>query len=120
MTTVVEQKRSRAATWGWRILVALSGLLTLNGVGLYVFIADTHIFRTAALIEAGLGAVALVAAWEGRRSGARWAWNATGVLVAVLAALTVHIFVGGEPGIALWYLFLTAAGAVGQALAARG
>jgi hypothetical protein len=120
MVTNREKSLSRAARWGWGLLVTLSALLALNGLGLYFFIADSHLMRTVSLMEIGLGLLALVVAWEGFRQGARWAWRAIWVLVALLAVLGLHILLEGDMGISMWYLSLAAVALLGQLLAGRG
>lgn len=116
-----ERSRPRAATWGWGILLALTAMLALNGVALYFFIAETGVVQTAAVLEIGLGLLALAVTWEGFRRGTRWAWNATWILVAMLAALGLHLLLGGgEAEVSAWYLALAAIALVGQLLAGRG
>jgi hypothetical protein len=46
------KQMTAAATWGWQILVGLSGLLVLNGAGLYLFIVDTQVERTIGVLLA--------------------------------------------------------------------
>lgn len=36
------------ARWGWRLLITVSAVLVLNGIGLYLVIVDTHSERTIA------------------------------------------------------------------------
>lgn len=120
MVTNRENGLPRAARWGWGLLVTLSALLALNGLMLYFFIADSYLMRTVSLMEIGLGLLALVVAWEGFRQGTRWAWRAIWVLVALLAALGLHILLGGDIGVSVWYLSLAAVALLGQLLAGRG
>ena len=114
-----EDKLPRTVKWGWGVLLTLSALLALNGVTLYFFIADSHLMRTASLLELGLGLFALGVAWEGFRRGSRWAWKIFWILVTLLAILGIHILVGGELGVSLWYLSLAVVALVGQLLAGR-
>ena len=124
MITAQESKPTGTTRWGWRILLAASSLLALNGVMLYFFIADSAadsaLMQTASVLEIGLGLLALVIAWEGARHGSRWAWKALWVFVALLAALTAQLLANGEGGIALWYLTLAIIALAGQLLVARG
>lgn len=120
MITNKESSLPRIAKWGWSILLALSVILALNGITLYFFIADSHLMQTVSVMEIGLGLLALVVALEGFRHGSRWAWNATWVLVALLATVGFHILIGGQSGVSLWYLSLAAGALVGQLLAGRG
>jgi hypothetical protein len=115
-----ENSLPRTAKWGWGILVALAALLTLNGLALYFFIADSHLMQTTSVMEIGLGLMTAVVAWEGLRSGTRWAWNALWVLVVLLAVLGVHILLGGESGVGVWYLSLAVVALLGQLLAGKG
>ncbi|HSM57507.1 MAG TPA: hypothetical protein VK879_15250 [Candidatus Sulfomarinibacteraceae bacterium] len=111
---------SRSSRWGWGILLSLSVLLTLNGLALYFFIADSQLMQTVSVMEVGLGLFVMVVSWEGFRRRSRWAWNATWVLVALLAALGLHILLGGEePGVGLFYLSLSAIALLGQLLAGK-
>lgn len=120
MLRTTESNMPRAAKWGWGILLALSIMLTLNGIMLYFFIADSHLMRTVSVLETGLGLLTLVIIWEGFRRGSRWAWNATWVLVTLLGVLGLHILTGGDRVVSLWYLSLAAVALAGQMLAARG
>lgn len=122
MTTnnVRSKTQSRLATWGWGILVAVSAVLILNGAGLFLFIADTQIFRTAAIVLAGLGLLALAITLDGFRHRTQHAWNSSWLLVAVLAVLAIHITVGGERDVAIWHAILAATALAGQLLAGTG
>jgi hypothetical protein len=119
---MIEQKRNRprVARWGWGILVALGAMLALNGVMLYFVIAETAQVQTASVLETGLGFLVLLVAWEGFRHGSHWAWRTTWVLVAVLAAVGLHIVINGETGVGFYYLGLAAIALLGQVLAGRG
>lgn len=122
MTTndTTQQASPRLATWGWGILVTISGVLVLNGAGLFLFIADTQIFRTTAIVLVGLGLLALAITVDGFRHGAQHAWNSSWLLVAVLTMLAVHTTVGGERDVAMWHVILAATALAGQLLAGTG
>jgi hypothetical protein len=110
--------RSRTARWGWGILLTLSGLLVLNGLLLYAIVATGPQEQTISIMQMGFGALAVMVAWEGFRGRSAWAWNATWVMVALLAALALHIRrIGDRPDVGLWYVFLTAIALAGQLLA---
>lgn len=122
MMTVLELEveKRMTATWGWRILVIVSALLILNGVGLYAFIVETHTERTIGVLLAAFGALSLVVALEGLRSGTRWAWNTMWVVVASLVAVGAHTLRGDRLDVPATYLVLAAVALVGQILARKG
>ena len=110
--------RSRFETVGWGIAVVVAGLLFLNGLVLYFVVFEEAIEKTLAIIETGLGAVALITALAGFRERTRWAWLAMWALAAELGAITAHAFANGEDAtVGVWYLFLTALLVIGQVLA---
>lgn len=119
MVQTQEQVLPRLAKWGWGVLLAIGAVLALNGAGLYFFIAESQIVQTAAILTTGTGLLALGLAWEGFRHGSRWAWRVLWALVLTLAALGVHILVGGEQVVGIWYLALAGAALVGQLLAGK-
>ena len=118
ISTLEAKSQSRAAKWGWGILLVLSTLLILNGVtwfftgprlswieelGIleefrqaYPVIAENYATnaRQVALWYMSFGLLALLVALEGFRNGSRWAWYATWVLVAALAAVGVLYLTG--------------------------
>lgn len=49
MITQQEHSLPRVAKWGWGILLTVR--LALNGVMLYVFIADSHLMQTTSVME---------------------------------------------------------------------
>jgi hypothetical protein len=110
---------SAAGRWGWRILVVVSALLLLNGVALYVIIVDTHTERTIGVLLAAFAALALAVAFEGLRHGSRWAWHASWVTVASLAAVGLHSLRGDRMDLPVWYLSLSAIALAGQLMAGR-
>jgi hypothetical protein len=107
-----------AVTWGWRILVGLSGLLLLNGVALYLFV-DTQTERTIGVLLAAFAAMGLMVTLEGLRHGTRWAWTTTWVMVGSLTAVGLHMLRGDRIDLVLFYIFLAGVALVGQLLAGR-
>jgi hypothetical protein len=122
MTTndTTQQASPRLETWGWGILVTVSGVLVLNGVGLFLFIADTQIFRTTAILLVGVGLLALAITVDGFRHRTHHGWNSSWLLVAILTMLAVHTVVGGERDVAMWHVILAATALAGQLLAGTG
>lgn len=122
MTSTFETTRVAQARWGWRIVLSVAALLTVNGIALYAFVMDTHQERTIAILVAGLGLQALVVAVAGLRSSAPWAWNATWALFAVLVAIGIHVLAGGgeDPAISVWYFLLGALVLAGQLMNRAG
>lgn len=111
---------SSAATWGWRILVGVAGLLLLNGVGLYLFIVDTQTEGTIGVLLTAFAALGFMVALEGLRHGTRWAWHTTWVMVGSLAAVGAHMLRGDRVDLVFTYLFLAAVALTGQLLAWKG
>lgn len=139
--------RSRAAKWGWGLLLLLSALLALNGVGwfltgpsislasieqdtgmsvsefrqAYPTVADSIAVnaRQVAIWFMSFGILALLVALEGFRRGSRWAWYAAWVLVAAPAAVGLNELVEGGAAFGLAALGLGAIGLLGQILAGR-
>lgn len=107
------------ARWGWRILVTVSALLVLNGVGLYLFL-DTHVERTIGLLVAAVGAFALVATVEGARPGVALARRVAWVLAATLAAIGLHSLRSDRLDLVGLYLALAAIAVVGAVLTQQG
>ena len=107
---------SATSRFGWRILLALSGLLVINGAGLYLAV-DTHVERTIGVLLTAFAALALMVAREGLRHGTRWAWQTSWLLPVSLAAIALHSLRGDRADIPAWYLGLAALALVGQLLA---
>lgn len=147
MRSVAGGSQTRTQRWGWGILIALSALLALNGVGLYFMSASPAIFKqdtgvpmaevrqayptvadqvvregqNISLLLAGFGVMALVVALEGFRHASRWAWNATWVLVAWLVVGGLQaLVIGGRLDIGGFYLAFAGVALVGQLLARQG
>lgn len=108
---------SRTSRWGWRILLILTILLTINGVHLYFFIVETASQQTTAILLTGFGALAVVVALEGFRHGSRWAWVGMWVVVGVLAVVSLHMLRNEQNIIGFWYLALATITLIGQVLA---
>ncbi len=107
---------SATSRLGWWVLLVLSGLLAINGVGLYL-VVDTHVERTIGVLLTAFAALALAVALEGLRHGTRWAWQTSWLLPVSLAAIGLHSLRGDRADIPTWYLGLAAVALVGQLLA---
>lgn len=144
MTTEAAKNQTRSAKWGWGILIVVSALLLLNGVGWFFFGPSSSAsnqaqelgmttseyresYPTAAKLVEGnarqvaiwymaYGLMALIVALEGYRHGSRWAWYAMWTLVAVCAAVAL-LELGGIFGYIM--LVLAVISLVGQLLARR-
>jgi hypothetical protein len=110
-------RHPRTARWGWGILVALSGLLILNGILLYFVIVQTPQEQTLAILLTGFGSLALVVALEGFRRGGEGALRGMWVMVALLFVLVLHMARIGRMDVAVFYLILGALALTGQLLA---
>lgn len=147
MNKTSSQVQSRAAKWGWGILIAVSALLVVNGVGLYFLSASPAIFeqdtgvpmaevsrayptvanqvvregQNVAILSTCFGLLALVVALEGFRHGTRWAWNAAWVLVAwpVVGGFQTLV-VNGRLDLGGFFVAFGVIALVGQLLARRG
>ncbi|MDX1449487.1 MAG: hypothetical protein R3246_10555 [Acidimicrobiia bacterium] len=114
---------SRAARWGWGIILATASLMAVNGVGWIFFGPDAVVSDTAgnigisvaefgerypglvdeitvnqyqvAIYLMALGATGFMAASAGYRMRYRWAWRITWVLVAIPVALVVSGLAAG-------------------------
>lgn len=145
MTNGYPRTRTRVQKWGWTILLAVSFMLVLNGVGWfftgpgtslsnieqdtgvplaefkesYPTVADgvEENARQVAIWFMAFGILALVVALEGFRRGSRWAWNATWTLVAAPAAIALNVLAGGGGIFGFAVLGVAAVALVGQLLA---
>lgn len=137
MTTVTEVKNhSRLAKLGWGILLVISVLLALNGV-FWFFFGPQQVgvsleefgqvnpnmarqmatnARQVAIWYLAFGLLALLITLEGLRHRSRWAWYATWVLVAVLAAIGMLY----RDGFGVYLLGLVPIALIGQLLAGKG
>lgn len=119
MAVIGTETSSRAvAKCGWAILIAVGAALTVNGVGQYVLMATSPGGRATGILLTGVGLAALMASLDGWRNGSRLAWNISWIVVAVLAALGVHVLLGGMRDFSGWHLAIAAAALAGQLLAA--
>jgi hypothetical protein len=111
-----------ASNWGWGVVLAVAALLSVNGIALYAFIMETHVERTVAILVTGLGLQSIAVAIAGLRTGSRWAWSATWVLFAVMAAIGIHALTGDSEGVTVgvWYFFLASVVLAGQILSRNG
>ena len=128
MASKVDYRPSGRAKWGWGILIGMSALLTLAGIGWVISLPemateniaeyamiDTSVLRQSvafdiiSMIARGYGAaytaiglMGLLVAREGYRRGTRWAWNVMWVPAASFAALAATFMQAGEsPGLSL-------------------
>jgi hypothetical protein len=146
---MAEEGRSRAAGWGWGILLVIASLIALNGISWIFFGPDAVVSSTAenigvsvtefeeaypAAIDAitvnqyqvatylvAIGAMGLLAALAGYRLRYRWAWHITWVLVATPAALVAGGLAAGYGvgGFLAMMLLLALLALAGQLLAGR-
>jgi hypothetical protein len=149
MKTNREDTRTRTAKWGWGILLVMSTLLILAGLGWYFSLPDMALeniaertslgpdgymvgkpsaFDIITLIARGYGAgyaalglMALLVALTGYRTGTRWAWMAMWVLVLAYAAIAGIFLLAGETyALSLGVLSLAVITLVGLLLARKG
>lgn len=114
---MIGQSGVKTQNWGWRILLLVSVLVIVNAIVLYLFIADSDIVQTAALLQLGVGLLALGAAWEGLRRRPAWAWTMLWALVLTLFLVGAHIFMRDDAGVGSFYLGLATVTLAGQLLA---
>jgi hypothetical protein len=148
VSTLEAKSQSRAAKWGWGILMGVSALLMLAGLGWYFSLpqmlleniveyaslepgvltqGEPSAFDVIALIArgygagyAGLGLLGLIVGVEGYRNGTRWAWIAMWVLVFALMAIAGIFMLAGDNVPGLGSLALAVVALVGMLLARRG
>ena len=148
-TPMLEAKsQSRAARWGWGILIGVSALLMLAGLGWYFSLPEMLLeniveygnvesrnliqgepsaFDVITLIARGYGAgyaalglLGLLVGVEGYRNGTRWAWIAMWVLVSAYIALAGIFMLSGDSAPGLGSLVLAVFALAGMLLARRG
>jgi len=142
------KNQSRAAKWGWGILMGVSALLMLAGLSWYfslpqmlleniveygnletgdltqgepsAFDIITLIARGYGAGYVGLGLLGLLVGLEGYRNGTRWAWMAMWVLVFAYMAIAGIFLLSGDyvPGLGSFVLAVVAL--VGMLLARKG
>ncbi len=147
INTVNQQgiSQAKSAKIGWIILLVVSALLMLNGLGWFFSGPDismssmaedlgitatnfeqtypeaalsvTATTRMVAIWFLAFGALAFLVSLEGYRHGSRWAWYASWVLVVTLIAVGI-LEIGSPFGIAL--LVMAAVTLVGGLLARKG
>ena len=123
MERASETVRPAINKWGWAIMFAAGALVAVEGVALYLNllgVLERALEKDAALLITVIGVQSIAAAVAGLRTGARWAWNAGWVLLAVLVGVGVIHTIGGEPSVGVLHLAVAAAVLVAQLLAARG
>jgi len=124
MGATQEYRQTRTAKWGWGILLVMSAILILAGIGWYFSLPEMALenisertslepdgfmvgkpsaFDIITLIARGYGAgyavlglMALLIALDGYRYGRRWTWMAMWVLVLAYAAIAVIFLLAGE------------------------
>jgi hypothetical protein len=150
ISTLEAKSQTRAAKWGWGILLIMSALLTLAGVNWFITLPDMNLeniasrtgmepagfmtgepsaFDVITLLARGygvgyaaLGLLAFLVALEGYRNGSRWAWTAIWVLVAAFTALAAIFTIAAEGVYAasLGILAFAVIALVGMLLARQG
>lgn len=149
MGTNRENKRSKTAKWGWGILLGMSALLILAGIGWYFSLPEMALeniaertslepdgfmvgkpsaFDIITLIARGYGAgyailglMALLVALEGYRNGTGWAWMAMWVLeLAYVAIADIFLLAGETYALSFGVLALAVITLVGLLLARKG
>jgi hypothetical protein len=139
-----EGSQSSASRWGWRILLAISALLVINGGIMYFMSATPAVFeqdtsvpmdevrqmfptvvdqvvregQTISILLAVIGLMSLMVAWEGSRRQTRWAWNTLWVLFGMVLVIGIRAVLGGQ-GFGYYYLFVAAVVLAGLVLTRR-
>ncbi len=151
MTAAEVTEQPRMAKIGWILLMVVSGLYVLNGVA-WFFVGPDAVAedlaevlgttadaledsfpeavtgegmeaRWDAIYLTSIGAMSLIAARHGYRTGTQWAWYVTWVLVFTIAAVGANGLIGTEGeigGFVILVLVLLVLAVVGQLLAGRG
>lgn len=143
------QVHTTASKVGWGILLALSALMVLHGVFWFfdgpetaleniaertslapsgfelgspsAYDVITLVNRNYAILEAGLGSLAILTALRGIRGGSPWVWWAMGVFVAALAGLTLNfVAAGGLGGASVSFLIVAVVALLGLLLTRPG
>lgn len=113
--------KPRMAKVGWGLLLGLNGLLIADGAAWFFVGPDIIHARLVAVWFMAFGVLALLVALEGYRNGSRWAWNASWVSVAALAALgTVEATMDPSSYFGLVLLGASGLTVVGLLLARKG
>ena len=148
MKTNQENGRSRTVRVGWSLLMGVSALLMLAGLGWYFSLpqmlldniveygnvesralmqGEPSAFDIITLIARGYGAgyaalglLGLLVALEGYRKGTRWAWRAMWVLVFAYIAISAIFILPGDYAPGLGTFILAVIALVGMLLARRG
>jgi hypothetical protein len=138
-------KQSKTARWGLGILLVVSALFGLNGVGWIFFGPNASLSnmadnmgvsvtdlesaypmaanaigqeaRRVAVYLAAIGAMGFIAALAGLGRQARWSWHITWVLIATLVALFLIGLAGGLGPFGATSLGLAVLALIGQLLA---
>ena len=142
------KNQSRAAKWGWGMLIGVSALLMLAGLSWYFSLPQmlleniveygnletgdltqgepssfdiiTLIARGYGAGYVGLGLLGMLVGLEGYRNGTRWAWIAMWVMVSAYIAMAGIFLLSGDyvPGLGCFVLAVVAL--VGMLLARNG
>jgi hypothetical protein len=144
-----EDTRTKTEKWGWGIMLIMSVLLILAGIGWYFSLPEMALENiaertslepdgfmlgkpsasdTITLIARGYGAgyavlglMALLVALEGYRNGTRWSWMTMWVLVLAYVAIAGIFLLAGETyALSLGVLAFAMIAVVGLLLARKG
>ena len=136
ISTLEAKSQSRAAKWGWGILLIVCVLLALNGLAWFFFgpqrvavdiqafePVDLNVVRLmetsrqqVAIWYLSFGLLSLLVALEGFRHASRWAWSAMWVVLGALVAVGVLY----RTGFGVYLLGLAVVALIGQLLAWKG
>lgn len=147
MASEIDYRPSVRAKWGWSILIVMSSLLILAGIGWFLSLPEMAIeniaeyahmdpgllrqsaaFDIISMIARGYGAaytaiglMGLLVALEGYRRGTRWTWSVMWVPAASFAALAATFMQAGEsPSLSLGILSFALITVFGLLIARRG